>query len=100
MMRTAMQMMTIIKAVAESDPRVRAVYMNGSRANPNSHPDLFQDFDIVYVTTDIAGMLAERSWLAPLWPATGASGAGRAGYGGGPNMQSGNRWVHNHERVH
>jgi aminoglycoside 6-adenylyltransferase len=66
MMRTATQMMTIIKAVAESDPRVRAVYMNGSRANPNSHPDLFRDFDIVYVTTDIAGMLAERSWLAPL----------------------------------
>jgi len=33
--------------------RIRAVIMSGSRANPNARRDLFQDFDIVYLVTDV-----------------------------------------------
>lgn len=62
-MRTAEEMMQLIMDVAQNDERVRAVYMNGSRANPRAKHDLFQDFDIVYVTRDITGMLADRTWL-------------------------------------
>lgn len=63
-MRSQETMMQLIMQVAQADVRVRAVYMNGSRANPNAKHDLFQDFDIVYVTTDITGMLADRTWYA------------------------------------
>jgi aminoglycoside 6-adenylyltransferase len=33
---------------------VRAVVMNGSRANPNAPKDIFQDYDIVYFVRDVA----------------------------------------------
>ncbi|WP_196246252.1 aminoglycoside 6-adenylyltransferase [Lacticaseibacillus zhaodongensis] len=61
-MRNEQTMRDLILTVAQSDQRVRAVYMNGSRANPRAKHDLFQDYDIVYVVTDINGMLADRSW--------------------------------------
>ena len=32
---------------------IRAVILNGSRANPNRKPDLFNDFDIVYLVRDL-----------------------------------------------
>lgn len=34
-MRTEQEMFKLIRDVADEDNRVRAVYMNGSRANPN-----------------------------------------------------------------
>jgi aminoglycoside 6-adenylyltransferase len=53
-MRSEQQMMELILGVATTDERVRAVVMNGSRANPNAPKDIFQDFDIVYIVTDVA----------------------------------------------
>ena len=37
--------------------------MNGSRANPNVRKDIFQDYDIVYVVTETASFLEDRSWI-------------------------------------
>ena len=42
-MRTEREMTALILGVAEQDARVRAVFMNGSRANPNAPRDLLQD---------------------------------------------------------
>ena len=51
-MRTEREMTALILGVAERDARVRAVFMNGSRANPNAPRDIFQDYDIVYVVEE------------------------------------------------
>lgn len=61
-MRTKEQMMNLILGIAANDERVRAVYMNGSRTNPNAPADLFQDYDIVYVVEETASFIAERTW--------------------------------------
>ncbi len=37
--------------------------MNGSRTNPNVPKDIFQDYDIVYVVTEIVSFLKDKSWL-------------------------------------
>ena len=47
-MRTEQEMMDLILGVAKTDERVRAVLMNGSRANHNAPKDNYQDFDVAY----------------------------------------------------
>jgi len=37
--------------------------MNGSRANPNAPRDIFQDFDIVYLVTDVAPFKHNYEWI-------------------------------------
>jgi aminoglycoside 6-adenylyltransferase len=37
--------------------------LNGSRANPNAPRDPFQDFDIVYVVTEIASFRNDATWI-------------------------------------
>ena len=46
-MRSEEEMMNLILQVAKDDERVRAVYLNGSRTNPNAPKDRFQDYDVV-----------------------------------------------------
>jgi aminoglycoside 6-adenylyltransferase len=46
-MRTKQAMLDPIVTTAERDDRIRAVIMNGSRANPHAPRDCFQNFDIV-----------------------------------------------------
>ncbi|WP_442603157.1 aminoglycoside 6-adenylyltransferase [Paenibacillus sp. KN14-4R] len=62
-MRTEKEMFDLILGVAQSDERIRAVYMNGSRTNPNVPKDQFQDYDIVYVVTEIASFLQDPDWI-------------------------------------
>lgn len=62
-MRTEQQMLDLILSTAQIDPRVRAVIMNGSRANPNARRDFFQDFDIVYLVTDVEAVKANPAWI-------------------------------------
>ena len=45
-MRSEEEMMHLILQVAKDDERVRAVYLNGSRTNPNAPKDRFQDYDV------------------------------------------------------
>jgi aminoglycoside 6-adenylyltransferase len=62
-MRSEREMYQLILDVARNDDRVRAVILNGSRANPNARKDIFQDFDIVYLVTDISWFLNHPSWI-------------------------------------
>lgn len=62
-MRTETEMMDLILGYAKNDDRVRAVVMNGSRANPSAPRDLFQDYDIVYAVTELASFTADHSWI-------------------------------------
>ena len=56
-------MVDLILDFARQDERVRVVAMNGSRANPVAPRDAFQDYDIVFVVTDMASYLADHAWL-------------------------------------
>ncbi len=63
-MRTEQEMFDLILNPAVKDERVRAVYMNGSRANPNVEKDQYQDYDIVYVVTETSSFLEDKSWIS------------------------------------
>jgi len=52
-MRTEQEMMDLILSVAKVDERIRAVSIEGSRANPSVPKDRFQDYGISYYVTDI-----------------------------------------------
>ena len=62
-MRTEKEMMDLILTTAKEDERIRAVIMNGSRANPNVKKDCFQDYDIVYVVKAIESFTSDHSWV-------------------------------------
>lgn len=62
-MRTADEMFELILTVARGDDRVRAVYLNGSRADPNQRKDILQDFDVVYAVMETASFLADPDWI-------------------------------------
>ncbi len=62
-MRTEKEMFDLILNFAEKDSRVRAVYMNGSRANQNAPKDVYQDYDIVYVVDAFETFIADNSWI-------------------------------------
>jgi aminoglycoside 6-adenylyltransferase len=61
--RTESEMMKLILNIAENDERIRAVYMNGSRVNPNVPKDIYCDYDIVYVVTETESFLADKNWI-------------------------------------
>jgi aminoglycoside 6-adenylyltransferase len=62
-MRSEQEMFDLILQTAREDDRIRAVIMNGSRANPNAPRDRFQDYDIVYVVTDMAPFINNLEWI-------------------------------------
>jgi len=62
-MRTEHEMFDLILKVAKEDERIRAVYMNGSRTNPNAPVDIFQDYDIVFVVKEIRSFIDDRNWI-------------------------------------
>ncbi len=53
----------LVLDIARNDDRIRAVIMNGSRANPNASPDIFQDYDIVYVVTEVDYFKNDPEWI-------------------------------------
>lgn len=53
-MRSEQQMYDLILGYARDHDDIRAVILNGSRANPARIPDPFNDFDIVYLVRDVA----------------------------------------------
>lgn len=57
-------MFDLILSIAKVDERIRAVYMNGSRANPNLKKDRYQDYDIVYVVNETASFLEDKNWIS------------------------------------
>ena len=43
--------------------RVRAMLLTSSRADPKAHLDLFSDYDVILVVTDIHPFFEDRTWL-------------------------------------
>jgi aminoglycoside 6-adenylyltransferase len=62
-MRSEHEMLDLIVNTARDDERIRAVIMNGSRANPSAPRDVFQDFDVVYLVTDVAPFKHNNAWI-------------------------------------
>lgn len=52
-MRGEGEMYELILGYARRDERVRAVILNGSRANPQAVPDRLRDFDVVFLVTEV-----------------------------------------------
>lgn len=57
------QMLARILDIARADERIRAVTMEGSRANPNALHDRYSDFDISWFVTDSRDFTRDRSFL-------------------------------------
>ncbi|WP_054739987.1 aminoglycoside 6-adenylyltransferase [Cellulosilyticum ruminicola] len=62
-MRSEKEMYELILNIANDDSRIQAVYMNGSRTNPNALKDLFQDYDIVYVVNETLSFIEDKDWI-------------------------------------
>lgn len=62
-MRSEKEMMDMIVGIAVKDTRIRGVYMNGSRTNPNAPQDVFQDYDIVYIVYETESFRKDREWI-------------------------------------
>jgi aminoglycoside 6-adenylyltransferase len=63
-MRSEKEMFDLILNFANNDERIRAVILNGSRANPNAPRDIFQDYDIVYIVSSVDDFVRDRSWIS------------------------------------
>lgn len=63
-MRSDQEIFDQLLNFARSHETIRAVVMNGSRANPNAPHDLFCDYDIVYFCTDPRPFFTDESWIA------------------------------------
>ena len=61
-MRTEPEMFDVILQTAKV-LQVDAVAMSGSRTNPKSSKDEFQDYDVVYVVDDLDNLTRDLSWL-------------------------------------
>lgn len=53
-----------IRTFAEKNSRIRAVVLNGSRANPNVNTDSLQDYDLIFIVDDFNSFLENRDWLS------------------------------------
>ena len=62
-MRSEREMLDLILSTARADERIRAVILNGSRANPEVNPDPFQDFDVVYLVRDVDSFRRDPAWI-------------------------------------
>ncbi len=58
-MRSEEEMYHLILQKAQLDERIRGVLLNGSRANKQVKPDRLQDFDIMYVVTELTSFIED-----------------------------------------
>jgi aminoglycoside 6-adenylyltransferase len=63
-MRNSDEIKKLILGIANADDRIRAVLLNGSRANKNVEPDLLQDFDIVYIVQRLEDFTIDHGWVS------------------------------------
>lgn len=62
-MHTENEIHEIIKKTAEKNEKIRAVILNGSRACKSGKKDIFQDFDIIYLTNDLQFFIDNQNWI-------------------------------------
>ena len=56
-------MLALILGIAKSDENIRAVWMSGSRANPDVPKDAHQDFDVVFQVKDVKPYWDNDEWI-------------------------------------
>ena len=61
-MRTEAEMLDVILKTAET-LQVEAVAMSGSRTNPKTLKDEFQDYDVVYLVENFEELISDLSWI-------------------------------------
>lgn len=61
-MRTENELMNLILQIAVT-LEVKAIALSGSRTNPQSPKDEFQDYDVVYIVDDLEDLISDLSWL-------------------------------------
>jgi aminoglycoside 6-adenylyltransferase len=61
--RAEEEILELLMHTAEADDRIRAVILNGSRANSRAPRDPFQDFDVVFFVTDVAAFAEDTRWI-------------------------------------
>lgn len=62
-MRTEKEMYDLLLSIANKDERIRVMYLNGSRTNPNVPKDIFQDYDVVYVVNETKPFIEDKEWI-------------------------------------
>ena len=62
-MRSEEEVIALILKVANQDDRIRAVLLTGSKANPAVIKDIFQDFDIIYIVTQLETFVKNKYWI-------------------------------------
>ena len=62
-MRSENEMMDVILGTAETDDRVLAAYLKGSRTNPLAPKDSYRDYDVMYVVRETGSFRADTSWI-------------------------------------
>ncbi len=62
-MRSDQEILDLLLDTARQDKRIRAVVLNGSRANPNAPKDFFQDFDVVFFVEEVAPFWKNLEWI-------------------------------------
>ncbi|HEX5151920.1 MAG TPA: aminoglycoside 6-adenylyltransferase [Parafilimonas sp.] len=61
-MRDETEIKDLIIRLAVSDEKIRAVLLNGSRANPTVQADDLSDFDIVFIVSHLESFVSDHSW--------------------------------------
>jgi len=62
-MRDEIEIKDLVTSLAISDERIRAILLNGSRANPTVQPDDLSDFDIVFIVSQLESFVSDHSWI-------------------------------------
>lgn len=62
-MRNEKEMLECILGFAKNDNRIRAVTLEGSRTNPNVPKDMFQDYDISFLVTEMESFVQNPNWV-------------------------------------
>ena len=62
-MRSEAEIKNLLLDFSKQDDRIRAVLLNGSRANPNIKTDRLQDFDIVFIVDNLESFTIDHSWI-------------------------------------
>ncbi|GAB3884848.1 aminoglycoside 6-adenylyltransferase [Spirosoma agri] len=66
MMRSEAQIKSLLLDFARNEERIRAVLLNGSRANSTIFKNEYQDFDVVYVVKALDDFTKNHQWIDAL----------------------------------
>ena len=60
--RSEPKIRALLSEIARKDDRIRAAVLNGSRVDPGVSPDPFQDYDVIYVVTEVESFVRDPDW--------------------------------------